>query len=155
MSASPITVTDTMLDALRRTKPWVTFLSILGFVFTGLLALLALMMFATGGIWSAVPRQPGAPAFLGPAFGVGLGILYLVVAVFMYLLPCVILFRYGTAIGRIASGDAEEAMEQALSKQKSFWKYVGILAIVFLVLYVLLIIGGIIAAVTLGMHAVH
>lgn len=155
MSANPITVTDTMLDALRRTKPWVTFLSILGFIFTGLLALLALMMFATGGMWSAVPHQPGAPAFLGPAFGIGMGVLYLVMAVFMYLLPCVILFRYSTAIGRIASSDAEEAMEQALSQQKSFWKYVGILMIVVLVLYVLLIVGGIIAAITLGMHAMH
>lgn len=155
MSANPVTVTDTMLDALRRTKPWVTFLSILGFIFTGLLALLALMMFATGGMWTAMSHQPGAPAFFGPAFGIGMGVLYLVLGVFMYLLPCLILFRYSTAIGRIASGDAQEAMEEALSKQQSFWKYLGILAIVLLVLYVLFIIGGITAAVVMGAHAAH
>ena len=155
MSANPLTVSGTMLDALRQTRPWVMFLSILGFIFTALLALFALTMFATGGMWRAMPHQPGAPGIFGPAFGIGVGVLYLVMAVFLYLVPCLILFRYSTAIGLIASADGQAAMEDALSKQKSFWKYVGILAIVLVALYILIIIGVFTAAIMTGMHAVH
>ncbi len=128
MSVNPITVTDRMLDVLRQTKPWVTFLSILAFVGTGLLALVALVMFSAGGILKNLPHQPGVPPFFGPGVVAVFGVLYLVMAVFIYLLPCLILFRYGTAIGRIVTGDGQTAMEEALSKQKSFWKYIGILA---------------------------
>jgi len=154
MSATPISVTDTMLEALRQTRPWAMFLAILGFVLAGLLALFALAMFATGSMFNFLPHQPGTPQAFGPAFAVGFGILYLAMALFMYLLPCLILFRYGTAIGRIAQ-TGQAAVEEALLRQKSFWKYVGVLAIVMLVLYIVIIIGAIVVAVVVGAHAVH
>lgn len=154
MSANLMTVSETMLDALRKTKPWVTFLAVLGFIFCGLIALLAILMFTVGGTVNHFPHQPGTPSIFGPAFAAGFGILYLVMAVFMYLLPCLLLIRYSTAIGRIAQ-TGQTAMEEALLKQKSFWKYVGILAIVMLALYVVIIIGAVVVAVTVGMHAAH
>jgi hypothetical protein len=67
-------------------------------------------------------------------------------------LLCLYLLRYGSAITRIPeSGQA--AMEEALRQQKTFWKYIGIFAIVVLVLYVFFFIGGIAAAIIIGaMH---
>ena len=155
MVSNVISVTDSMLDSLRKTRPWTLFLAILGFVFTGLGMLFGLFMILAGGFAGDLPHQPGTPQFFGTAFGFGFGILYLIMSVFLYLLPCIILFRYGSAIGRIAGNDSQTAMEEALLRQKTFWKYIGILMIIVLALYVLLIIGGIVVAIVVGVHAAH
>lgn len=137
--AEKILVSDDMLEALNATRPWVKFLAILGFIFTGFIALAGLFMLVA---FSTIPVHPGMPRIFGPVFG----ILYLVMAVFFYLIPCLHLIRYGNAITRIpATGQA--ALEDALKHQKSFWKYLGIFAIVAIAFYILVIVGGIIFAV--------
>lgn len=142
--AEQIVVSDDMLDALNATRPWVKFLAILGFVFTAFIALAGLFMLVA---FSAIPTTPGLPRIFGPVFGV----LYLVMAVFFYLIPCLYLMRYGNAITRIAAS-GQAAIEDALKHQKSFWKYLGIFAIVVIVAYVVIIIGGIAFAVMYGIN---
>lgn len=129
-------LTDGMLDSLRRTRPWVIFLAILGFIFTAFMIVAGIWMIAAFSIIGSMPVQQPLPRFFGPAFGLGIGAAEIVAAVFMYLLPCIILFRYGSAIGRMAPGNIQLAVEDALTRQKSFWKYLGILMIVLLVLRV-------------------
>lgn len=137
-----IAVSDDMLDALNATRPWVKFLAILGFVVIAFMVLAGLVMFVG---FSVAPATSKLPSFVGPA----LGILYLVLAVFCYLIPCLYLMRYANAITRIqVTGQA--ALEDALKQQKSFWKYVGIFTIVMLATYVLLVIGMIAFAVIYG-----
>lgn len=140
-----IVVSESMLESLQRTRPWVKFLAILGFVFGGLMTVAGLMMSVA---FSFIPAKAGFPHFFGPVFGV----LYIIMAIFFYVLPCLYLLRYGSAITRIPeSGQA--AIEEALQQQKRFWKYMGIFAIVVLVLYVFFFIGGITAAIIIGaMH---
>ncbi|MGH8398355.1 MAG: hypothetical protein ACRETA_08940 [Gammaproteobacteria bacterium] len=141
--AEQLVVSESMLGDLNATRPWVKFLAILGFIFTGFIVLAGLFMFVG---FSAMPMRPGMPAFFGPVFGV----LYLLMAVFFYLIPCLYLIRYGNAITRIpANGQA--ALEDAIKHQKSFWKYLGIFTIIAIVLYVLIIIGGITFAVIYGL----
>lgn len=138
----PITVSESMLGALNATRPWVKFLAILGFVVMTFMVLAGLIMFVG---FSVAPATSKLPAFFGPVFGV----VYVVMAVFFYLIPCLYLLRYANAITRIqATGQA--ALEDALKQQKSFWKYVGIFTIVMLVTYVLLVIGIIVFAVIYG-----
>jgi hypothetical protein len=143
--SEPIIVSESMLESLQATRPWVKFLAILGFIFGGLMTVAGLMMSVA---FTFVPAKAGLPHFFGPVFG----ILYIVMAIFFYVLPCLYLLRYGSAITRIPeSGQA--AMEEALRQQKTFWKYMGIFAIVVLVLYVFFFIGGITAAIIIGaMH---
>ena len=148
-------LTDGMLESLRRTRPWVIFLAILGFILTAFMIIGGIWMFAAFSIMRAMPGQQPLPRFFGPAFGFGLGAAEIVAAVFMYLLPCIILFRYGSAIGRMAPGNIQLAVEEALARQKSFWKYLGLLMIVLLVLYVLLIAGMIVSFGILAAHGVH
>lgn len=136
--AGEITVSENMLDSLKATKTWVTFLSIVGFVFCALMVLGALAMFAGVGA-----GQSGPMKMLGPGFG----LLYLIL-VAIYFIPCLFLFRYGKAIGRIPAA-GQPALEEALAKQKSFWKYMGILTIIAICLDVVLILG----AVMFGMMA--
>ena len=140
--AQQIVVSDGMLDALNATRPWVKFLAILGFVVMAFMVLAGLIMFVG---FSVAPEASKLPAFFGPVFGV----VYVVMAVFFYLIPCLYLLRYANAITRIpASG--QTALEDALKQQKSFWKYMGIFAIIVITVYVLCIIGGIAFAVIYG-----
>ncbi len=143
--AQQIVVSEDMLEALQATRPWVKFLAILGFVVMAFMIIAGLFMFVG---FSFVPVRPGLPPFLGPI----LGIVYLVMAIFFYLIPCLYLLRYGNAITRIpASG--QTALEDALKQQKSFWKYMGIFAIIVIAVYVLVIVGGIAFAIIYGsMH---
>lgn len=148
-------LTDGMLDSLRRTRPWVIFLAILGFILTAFMILGGIWMFAAFSLIDAMPAQQPLPRVFGPTLGFGIGAAEIVAAVFMYLLPGIILFRYGSAIGRMAPGNIQVAVEDALARQKSFWKYLGILMIVLLVVYVLLIAGMIVSFGILAVHGVH
>ncbi|HEV2212758.1 MAG TPA: hypothetical protein VGS99_05360 [Gammaproteobacteria bacterium] len=135
-----IVVSEGMLDALRATRPWVKFLSILGFVLCVLMALVGLAFVG------------GAGAKAGPmaAFGPAIGVFYLLF-VLLYFFPCLHLLRYANAIARIPA-DGQRALEEALVKQKSFWKFIGILTAVVLVLELAILIISILMGVALGLR---
>lgn len=121
------------------------FLAILGFVVMAFVILAVLVMFVG---FSAIPHRSGMP----PVFGPIIGVLYLVMDVFFYLIPCIYLLRYGSAIASI-SASGQDAIESALKYQKSFCKYLGIFAIVVIAFYVLCTVGGIAFAIIYGsMH---
>src|ERR1700733_6677200 len=112
-----IVLSENALGYLHATRPWVKFLAIVGFVFVGLMVLLALIMtFA----FSVLPKQPGTPQVFGPVFG----ILYLLFAL-LYVMPCLFMYRYAKAIAAIP-GTGASALEEALKNQKSVWKFMGI-----------------------------
>jgi len=48
--------------------------------------------------------------------------------------------KYGSAIGRLMETRASFDLEDALTQQKSMWKFSGISAIVIIVLYILLFV---------------
>ncbi|HSN17072.1 MAG TPA: hypothetical protein VLV87_02585 [Gammaproteobacteria bacterium] len=143
--AYDIVVSDRALTQLNATRPWVKFLAILGFIFTALMILVGLMFILVG---TSIPGEAGMPGSFGRIFG----IVYLILA-FLYLFPCLYLIRYARAIEAIP-GTGQAAFEEALKNQKSFWKFVGILTIVMLGLYVLFIFVGVFAAMA-GLAAHH
>ena len=133
-----LVVSENALVYLNATRPWVKFLAIVGFVFTGLMILFGIIMtFA----FSALPHQQGTPAISGPIFG----ILYLICAG-LYVMPCLFMYRYATAIAAIPVV-GQSALEDALRNQKSFWKFMGITMLVMLCLYAVFIVFGILIVV--------
>ncbi len=137
-------VTVSMLEQLKATRPWVRFLSVLGFIGTGFLGLFGVIM-AGAAIFGASGEVGGWAAALGI-------VAYLVVAAVAYLLPTLQLHRYAGAIGRVFSQGGAASIEEALRRQASFWRTAGILVIVGLGLGVLLVLGisvaGVVAAVS-------
>jgi len=134
-------ITPRMIDCLRQTKPWVRFLSILGFIGVVFMLVAGLVMIAVGAVGARFAREFGG--------GVGaalLGLLYILMAV-LYVFPSVFLFRYASAIARMTLGHPAEAMETALAAQKSFWKFVGVLMMVMLGLYAVILVVVIAVAV--------
>ena len=130
----PVGVSARSMDFLRQTRPWVLFLSVLGFIVTGIMVLFGvgfgLLGMAGGG---------------GSVVGAGMGLLYIAISA-IYFFPALFLWRYGSRIGGLMAGGQVQDLENALEAQKSFWRFTGILMAVVIVLYVAVIAGAIVVA---------
>jgi hypothetical protein len=124
--AGPI-VTDRIVQGMRKTKPWVTFLAVLGFIGAGFSALGGLGMLL-GGASSEIPG------------GAGIGLAYLVIAG-LYFAPALFLFRYGSSIGKMLAGGGLPELENAVESQASFWQLTGVLVIVGFVLGIVMTVA--------------
>lgn len=117
-----------MIEALERTKPWVRFLSVIGFISVGLMALGAVVL----GAAVAFSDRPGElPKWLA--------VLYAVLAV-VYFFGVRLLHRYATAIDVVINGRPTASdVEDALWAQQAFWRFAGILTIIMLGCYAIMI----------------
>jgi hypothetical protein len=122
-----------IMNSLRATKPWTRLLSILGFIGTGFTILIGLGMIVGRNF---IPISPKAPPL---EF---LGIFYILTSVF-YLVPSIWLSKYSSAITSFLKGGDSVQLGNAIACQKSFWKFVGILVLVSIIIAIL----GIIAAI--------
>lgn len=133
----PGEVAEEVVKLLRSTKPWVRFLSVLGFIGLALLVLgsIAILVIPFGGPMGAMS--------LGPRLGASVA--YLLMGLVQF--PAVLfLSRYASRIARLAASGDPSDLEDALRAQKSFWKYVGILTLMMMILYILAIAGVLIFA---------
>jgi hypothetical protein len=135
VASGPGSVTPAMLAHLSATKPWVRFLSILGVISTALMFLASIVMIVMG--------------FVGEATMVGMGLLYLVMAV-VYVLPILYLHRYANAIRQTELDGDVASVELALLCQKSFWRAVGIISAAGIALYLVVILIAVIAGVVMA-----
>jgi len=131
-------ITPAIRQALAQTKPWVTFLSFLGFFFGGLGALAGLLMLAIAVFALSIGGMiSGLMVLVGPA---------------LYLAAAYYLFTYGRKIGAFLKSDAVVDFEQAMGAQKSFWKLAGMVTAsvlgIYLVLGLLLVVIGLATAAT-------
>lgn len=129
-----------VVDALRATRPWVRFMGILGILGTVLLVVVALVFL--GMTQGPLRGMPSAMRVVLPG-------LYLVMAAFQ-VPPVLFLNRYASRITDLLRDGSPEALAEALRAQKSFWRYVGIMTLVVLCIYVLAAVVGIGAAVFMG-----
>jgi len=129
--AASAAITRNMIESLVKTRPWVLLIGIVMIVGCVFMVFGGLAMFALGNIAGF-----GAEG-LGPMAGAGVGAAYLVLAV-LYFFPALYLVRYAGAIKRIGPANPA-AMEEALARQASFWRLVGILTTVLIGLYVVAI----------------
>ncbi len=121
-------VTSSMVEALRRTKPWVLLIGIV------LLISAAFMIFGTFGIFAASTMSMGTEG-PGAATMIGIGVMYAVMSA-MYLMLGIYLFKFSSAIGRLVDSASVVNMESALDSQRKFWKLAGILTAIAVVLMV-------------------
>ena len=142
-------VSPGILEQLRRTRPWVLLVAIVFLIFALLMILIGVGMMA--GSATFMGTNPELQAAGGAAMLKGMGIGYILMSLLFYLLPSVLLFRYAGAISKaVSTADATEA-EIAISRQASFWKFVGIMVLIGVVLTVIGIIAAIaIPAMTMG-----
>ena len=132
-------ITGDMIEAMRGTKGWVLLIGILTMIGAVFMVLGAIGMML-GGVFMGAAGAGAPPA----GMMAGLGIVYLVLAL-LYIFPALYLLKYSTSIGRFVGSGRAGDLEDALQQQRKFWKFVGVLAIVMMVMFVL----GMIAAIAI------
>ncbi len=123
------------LEMLKQTRPWVMFIGVLAWIGTVLMGLASVGMIISG-------LMGGGNAQLQL---VGIGVLYFMF-IFVYYYMAKSLTGYAGAISMLSASERMSDLEDALEKQKNFWKTAGITTLVFFVVYAIIIvlaIGGV------------
>jgi hypothetical protein len=126
-------VLNYIMKSLKATKPWTRLLSILGFIGTGLTVLMGLGIIMGRNF---LPVSDKAPPLIF------LGIFYILTSV-LYLVPSIWLSKYSSAVASFLKAGDSVQLGNAIAYQKSFWKFVGVLALVSIAFAIV----GIIAAI--------
>ena len=125
MTAVSPPVFSSVAQALERTRPWVRFLGILGFVIAAFTIGIGLL----GGAGLALDRNPlGVFVFIVYPIGGGL-----------YAAASVLLTRYANNIQQFLNSRQETDLAAALDAQRGFWKFAGIMGIVAIVVMIVMI----------------
>lgn len=133
-------ITQGVMQQLAGTKPWVRLISVMMFIGAGLLLVLALVMGLMGGAIASASKNP---MFSG-GMGIVIAVVYALMAL-LYLYPAVKLWKYATCIGNLLNSGTLIDLETALSQQRSFWKFVGVITLVILCLYGAIIVIAMVA----------
>jgi GYF domain 2 len=125
-----------VVEALRQTKPWARLLAVLGFIGIGFMVLASVAMLAfESSMKLGLPR----------GFGVGMMAVYLFIAG-IQLPAALFLNRYASRIGDLLDSQSPSDLQEALVAQKSFWRYIGILTLIVMCIYILIFVFAVVGA---------
>lgn len=127
-----INILPEMLPILHETRKWALFIAIIGFVG---IALLVIMAFSIGSLMD-ITQQPM------PFPGYSFTVINLLLAV-LYFFPVLYLYRFSVNLKKSLHSSSSDKLLVAFSNLKSHYKFIGILFIVMLAIYVLAFIMGI------------
>jgi len=135
-------ITEDIRSYIYDSAKWTQFLAVVGFVFSAFTILFA---FGSGAFLSTLASvEPGNPLIkLGSGF---LTAMFLVFAL-LYFYPSLLLYNYSTAAKTAVLYADQEGLVVAMKKLKSFFKFWGILMIIFISFYVLATISSVLMAV--------
>jgi uncharacterized BrkB/YihY/UPF0761 family membrane protein len=146
-SAARPGITPAMMLYLKQTKPWVRFISVMLFIGTVLVFLLGLVLILGAGLLSSLSRT----VFGGAPLGL-LGFIYAAMAC-LYFFPALYLCRYASGIRNAITKDQVGGVEEALKNQRSFWRFLGIILLIVLILQIAAILFFVFFALRLGTRA--
>jgi hypothetical protein len=106
---------------LEQIRPWMRFLSVMTFICAALMLVLGFAIMALDGM--------GGPS----AFA---GVIYVVMAV-LYFLPAMLLWTSANRIAAFGRQRTVRMLAHALESQRSFWRFVGILALIVVIVWVI------------------
>ena len=129
-------ISQGVLAQLAGTKGWVRFMSVLMFVGAGFMLLAGLVMLVAGGTIAANAKAGAIPA----GMMTGIAIIYALLSL-IYIYPALKLWKYASHIGALLISGSMMDLESALSQQRSFWKFLGIMVIALFALYFVAIIA--------------
>ncbi len=123
-------------QSLAQTKPWVRFLSVLGFLGSAcMLVFVSIGTMMGGGGRLAIMQM----------------VVMLPICLLFYFIPSLLLWNYASRISDFLRARTAPTFSAALTAQKSFWKYLGILAIVVSAFYAVALLGFLVLPIVLGM----
>lgn len=121
---------------------WAKFLSVLGFILSGFILILALafgtIISALGAMGGSSAVAAGVPAALGTIVYLIVSVIYFFIAYFMY--------NFASKTQKALTSRQEQLMEDGMKSIRNYFQIIGIMAIIGLALFVVIILVGIIAA---------
>lgn len=123
------------IQNLNETRKWTNFLSIMGFIFIGLMILIA---FAISSMMSTMAESESALPFSGTV----LGFVYLIIA-FIYFFPILYLYRFSKYTKKALETQNSNDLNEAFKNLKSHYRFMGIITIVMIALYAFIFLIGI------------
>ena len=103
------------MQLFAQTKPWVLMFAILGSISPAITILMGVLALGAG------------------AEGMGVGIMTILLGV-IYFLPAYRLYQYNSAIYRLKISPNQHALDEAINTQRCFWKTVGIITLVAIII---------------------
>ncbi len=128
-------ITEDVRSYIYETAKWTKFLSIVGFILTGMMAMIALSVGSVMDSMSEIPAYSGLAAM-----GSGVFIFFYLLLALVYFYPSYLMYKFSSAAKLAVLYGSQESLSEAMSKMKSIFKFWGILTIVFISLYVLMIV---------------
>lgn len=131
---------DTTAHAyLAETAKWGNFLSILGFIFSGIIAIAALF---AGSLLGSMGSAFGNTSAIGAGF---VTVIYLLIAA-LYFFMSLYLYRFSTKMKAALYTNDQDSLNNSFLNLKSLYRMMGILTIIYLGFLALALIIGIGAA---------
>lgn len=136
---SGVQFTVNMLKYLNEASPWLRFVGVLGYIGASL-AVLSGLIASLGAI--------AAGSYFGGFSGIfGLVFLFYIPMGVVLFFPAHFTYKFGQKIRNYKFTNSITDLEEALKNNKSFWKFTGILCIVYLAIIPVFIIGAIIVGI--------
>ena len=135
-----LSLEENAITVLKETAKWTKFLSILGFIGIGILVILAIVMGAI------MESSAGYGAAMGGLSGGLVTVVYLVMAA-LYFFPILYLFKFSIKLKQALLSNNSAKLSDAFLNLKSHYKFLGIMAIITLSLYLIFIMIAVISAV--------
>lgn len=130
---------EEILKNLNTTQKWAKFLAILGFIGVGIMFIAGFVVMLMGSSFNSLTPYP-------MPFGV-LGIVYIILAA-LYFFPLLYLWKFATNIKNAIVRNVQNIAEKAFFNLMAHYRFVGILTIVIISLYLLIFIGIILFSIT-------
>ncbi len=135
---------------LESTAKWARFLSILGFIGIGFMVLAALLMFAGGALISGrASSMYGSRGMFGGAPMGLIGVMYLVMAG-LYFFPVLFLNKFSSKMLNAITMRDSMSLESSFEQLRNHYRFVGIMTIIVIGLYVVGILIGVMAGIASG-----
>jgi len=127
---------------LGEAAKWAKFLAIMGFIFCAFMVVAALF---AGSMMSAMMSSAGSG--FGSMYGSGLFTVIYLFGAALYFFPCLFLFRFASQMQDAIRNHEQSKLQGSLKNLKSCFRFLGILTIVIIAIYVLILIGALVVGV--------
>jgi hypothetical protein len=125
-------------------------------IMAGLIVIVAVLIILAGS--AGIQFQPDKGKAYNIGFLIGMGLYYALLS-FTMIYPALKLWKYANCIGRLVSSRSVADLDAALTEQRRYWKFYGILIIVGICLAIVGFIAFVAlvgtAAMKSGMHLPH
>jgi hypothetical protein len=138
-----LTIEPATKTHLNEATKWAKFLAIVGMVFLGLMVFAGLFLATT----LSTMNQFDSSGYSSPfaMFGPSVAIVYIIFAVIGFF-PLLFLLRFANKAKAALAGNDQEALTTAFQNLKAYFRFIGILVIIWLALMVIGMLFGIVGA---------